>query len=46
MIVANPDIGFATLAVLVGIGFILNGIGMTALGWGMRGVRRETAGPA
>jgi uncharacterized membrane protein HdeD (DUF308 family) len=46
VIVANPDIGFATLAILVGIGFIANGIGMTALGWGMRGVRREAAGPA
>jgi len=46
VIVANPDIGFATLAILVGIGFIANGIGMTALGWGMRTVRREAAGPA
>jgi len=41
VIVANPDIGFATLAVLVGIAFILNGIGMSALGWGIRGVRQE-----
>ncbi len=46
VIVANPDIGFATLAILVGIGFIANGIGMTALGWGMREVRRDAAGPA
>jgi uncharacterized membrane protein HdeD (DUF308 family) len=36
VIVADPNIGFATLAVLVGIGFIVNGIGMCALGWGMR----------
>lgn len=45
VIVANPNIGFATLAILVGIGFILNGIGMTALGWGMRGLRHEAARP-
>jgi uncharacterized membrane protein HdeD (DUF308 family) len=36
VIVANPNIGFATLAILVGIGFILNGFGMVALGRGMR----------
>jgi uncharacterized membrane protein HdeD (DUF308 family) len=46
VIVANPSIGFATLAILVGIGFILNGIGMTALGWSMRGLRHEAARPA
>ena len=45
VIVANPDIGFATLALFVGIGFILNGIGMTALGWGMHEARREVASP-
>jgi uncharacterized membrane protein HdeD (DUF308 family) len=43
VIVANPNIGYATLAILVGIGFILNGIGLTALGWGMRDVRRDAA---
>jgi uncharacterized membrane protein HdeD (DUF308 family) len=35
-IVASPDIGYATLALLVGIGFIVNGIGITALGWNLR----------
>jgi hypothetical protein len=35
VIVANPDIGFATLAILVGIGFILNVIGLTVLGFGL-----------
>jgi uncharacterized membrane protein HdeD (DUF308 family) len=35
-IIVNPDIGYATLALLVGIGFIANGIGMTALGWGLK----------
>jgi uncharacterized membrane protein HdeD (DUF308 family) len=43
VIVANPNIGYATLAVLVGIGFILNGIGLTALGWGIRELRRGVA---
>jgi len=44
-IVAVPDIGFATLAILVGIGFIVNGAGLTALGWGMHEIRRGAAGP-
>ncbi len=35
-IVADPNIGYTTLAILVGIGFILNGIGMIALGRGLR----------
>ena len=35
-IIVDPDIGYATLALLVGIGFIANGIGMTALGWGLK----------
>jgi uncharacterized membrane protein HdeD (DUF308 family) len=45
-IVADPNIGFATLAILVGIGFIVNGAGLTAVGWGMRAVRRGAARPA
>jgi uncharacterized membrane protein HdeD (DUF308 family) len=43
VIVANPNIGYATLAVLVGIGFLLNGIGLITLGWGIRDVRHATA---
>jgi uncharacterized membrane protein HdeD (DUF308 family) len=43
VIVSSPDIGFATLALLVGIGFIANGIGIFALGLMMRGARREAA---
>ena len=42
VIVASPNIGFATLAILVGIGFILNGLAMAVLGWGMRGLRQGT----
>lgn len=41
VIVADPSIGYATLAILVGIAFILNGVGLTALGWGMHDLRRE-----
>jgi uncharacterized membrane protein HdeD (DUF308 family) len=43
-IVASPGIGFATLAILVGIGFILNGIGLITFGWGMRGLREDVGG--
>jgi uncharacterized membrane protein HdeD (DUF308 family) len=45
VIVSTPSIGFATLAILVGIGFILNGIAVTALGWGMHEVRQEASAP-
>jgi uncharacterized membrane protein HdeD (DUF308 family) len=45
VIVANPDIGFATLALLVGIGFIINGVGLGALGWALAGARREASRP-
>src|SRR5207244_3377297 len=31
VIVASPDIGFATLAILAGIAFIVNGVGVFAL---------------
>ena len=34
------NIGYATLALLVGISFIINGIGMSALGWNLHGLRR------
>jgi uncharacterized membrane protein HdeD (DUF308 family) len=43
VIVANPNIGFATLALLVGLGFILNGIVMAVLGWGLHEARRGTS---
>lgn len=39
VIVANPDIGYTTLAILVGIAFILNGLAMAVLGWGMHKAR-------
>jgi uncharacterized membrane protein HdeD (DUF308 family) len=44
-IVANPNIGFATLAILVGIGFMINGLGLGALGWALHEARREASRP-
>jgi uncharacterized membrane protein HdeD (DUF308 family) len=50
VIVSSPGIGFGTLAILVGISFVLNGFGMIALGWALRLLRKEadhlTTGPA
>jgi uncharacterized membrane protein HdeD (DUF308 family) len=46
VIVSTPEIGFATLAILVGVGFILNGFAMCALGWGMHDVREDVSRPA
>lgn len=47
VIVANPNIGYTTLALLVGIAFVLNGISMAVLGWGLHEVREDAskAGP-
>ena len=45
VIVANPNIGYTTLAILVGIAFIINGIGLGALGWGLHEARREASRP-
>jgi uncharacterized membrane protein HdeD (DUF308 family) len=46
VIVATPPIGFATLALLTGIAFILNGVAIFALGWMMHTVRHEAEGAA
>jgi uncharacterized membrane protein HdeD (DUF308 family) len=43
VIVAVPSIGYTTLAILVGIGFIVNGIGMSGLGWTMHEVRHAAS---
>lgn len=43
VIVSDPNIGFATLALLVGIAFIINGAAMLALGWTMHAVRLEAS---
>ncbi len=39
IIVASPHIGYATLAVITGICFILYGIGMLAVGWALHSIR-------
>lgn len=43
VIVASPGIGFATLALLVGFSFIVNGISMVLLGMVMHAADREAA---
>lgn len=46
VIVSDPHIGYATLAVLLGIWLIINGIGMIVLGLAIRSVSPErTSGP-
>lgn len=40
VIVSSSDIRFATLALLVGISLILNGLAMAGVGWTMRALRR------
>ena len=42
-IVSSPDIGIATLAILVGIALIVNGAGLTVLGFVLHGARDEAA---
>ena len=46
VIVSTPPIGFATLALLTGIAFIVNGVAIFALGWMMHTIRHEAEGPA
>jgi uncharacterized membrane protein HdeD (DUF308 family) len=46
VIVSSPHIGYATLAVIAGIGFICYGVGMMALGWAMHTVRRAAESAA
>jgi uncharacterized membrane protein HdeD (DUF308 family) len=45
VIVSSPDIGVATLAILVGIAFIVRGIGLCAAAWLLRAVKHEVASP-
>lgn len=44
-IVSSPHIGFATLALLTGIAFIANGVGLFAFGWQMQELGHEQAPP-
>ncbi len=43
VIVSSPDIGVTTLALLVGIAFILRGIGLCVTSWALRSVHRAAA---
>jgi uncharacterized membrane protein HdeD (DUF308 family) len=45
LILALPDLGLATLALLVGIAFVVRGVLMMAAGWRLRGVAHATARP-
>jgi uncharacterized membrane protein HdeD (DUF308 family) len=44
VIVASPEVGYGTLLLFAGIAFILNGIGMTILGWQVRGAELDIEG--
>ena len=51
VIVSSPDIGVATLAILVGISFIVRGVGICMLAWTLRAAKHTlevppTAAPA
>jgi uncharacterized membrane protein HdeD (DUF308 family) len=41
VIVSSPNIGVTTLAVLIGIAWILRGIAMLFVGWTLRGLRDD-----
>lgn len=43
VIVSSPEIGVATLALFIGIAFVLRGLGLCILGWALRDVRHATA---
>jgi uncharacterized membrane protein HdeD (DUF308 family) len=43
VIVSDPNIGIATLALLLGISLILNGIALAVAGFVLRGAREELA---
>lgn len=44
VIVSSPDDRFNALALIVGISFVVNGIGVLALGWSVYVLRREASG--
>jgi uncharacterized membrane protein HdeD (DUF308 family) len=45
VIVSSPGIGVATLAILVGVSFILRGLTMSMLAWMLRDVKRTLDAP-
>jgi hypothetical protein len=46
VIVSSPHIGYATLALIVGLGFIAYGVAMVVVGWGLRAVGHAASPPA
>jgi len=44
-IVASPHIGYTTLALIAGLGFIFYGVGLMVTGWALHVVRREGLPP-
>jgi uncharacterized membrane protein HdeD (DUF308 family) len=46
VIVSDPHIGFATLALFVGLAFIINGIGLVMVGIAVRMAGKELAAPS
>jgi uncharacterized membrane protein HdeD (DUF308 family) len=46
VLISSPAISFSTLALLVGISFIVYGVGEFALGWMLHGLREDTESPA
>ena len=44
VIVATPGIGYAMLALIVGIAFIVNGLALSVLDWGCAGSSTSSAG--
>lgn len=45
-VIADPHIGYATLAVLVGIWLIFNGVATAALGFAIRGAQHQLGAPS
>jgi uncharacterized membrane protein HdeD (DUF308 family) len=45
VIVSSPDIGVATLALLVGISFLVRGIGLCMLAWTLRAAHHALGAP-
>jgi uncharacterized membrane protein HdeD (DUF308 family) len=45
LILALPELGLGTLAVLVGLGFVVRGVMLMVAGWQLRGLTRDPAQP-
>jgi uncharacterized membrane protein HdeD (DUF308 family) len=43
IIVADPSIGYTTLALITGIGLVVQGVAMAALGWSLRHAEADAA---